>query len=396
MKAYIFPGQGSQARGMGGDLFDAYPEMTVIADDVLGYSIKQLCLEDARDELNSTQFTQPALFVVNALSYRRRLEETGAAPDYLAGHSLGEFNALLAASCFDFATGLQLVRKRGELMSQASGGGMAAIINATKDQIEAILQDNGLSNIDLANFNAPKQIAISGAAEEIEKAAKLFNGDMLFFPLKTSGAFHSRLMRPSQNKFKSFLKDFTLVDPQIPVIANVTARPYKDGQVAATLTKQIASSVRWTESVEYLLQLAHDRGEEAEIEEIGHGNVLTKLVRTIRQQVANSGAQREAANGKAAAEPVSAEPAAKAAQVASTTIVATLPPQPVVKGNAAEKVRAWNSRYPIGTRVQSVMKGYGELETSSEATVLFGHRAAVYMKGYNGYFDLDEVTPVPV
>ncbi|MGO4778772.1 acyltransferase domain-containing protein, partial [Lysobacter sp. 2RAB21] len=133
MKTYMFPGQGSQARGMGGDLFDAYPELTAKADAVLGYSIKELCLEDPRRELGKTQFTQPALYVVNALSYYKRIQDTGETPDYLAGHSLGEFNALLAAECFDFETGLKLVKKRGELMSQATQGAMAAIVNATRE-----------------------------------------------------------------------------------------------------------------------------------------------------------------------------------------------------------------------------------------------------------------------
>ena len=128
MKTYIFPGQGSQAKGMGGDLFNEFKELTDTADKVLGYSIKELCLEDPRSELNKTQFTQPALFVVNALTYYKRIQETGKKPDYVAGHSLGELNALLAAECFSFEQGLKIVKKRGELMSEAPSGGMAAIL----------------------------------------------------------------------------------------------------------------------------------------------------------------------------------------------------------------------------------------------------------------------------
>src|SRR5689334_5966402 len=129
MKAFVFPGQGSQAKGMGGTLFDEFQELTEKADRILGYSIKELCLEDPRKELNRTQFTQPALYVVNAFSYFAKIRETGQKPDYVAGHSLGEFNALLAAECFDFEAGLEIVKKRGELMSEATGGGMAAILN---------------------------------------------------------------------------------------------------------------------------------------------------------------------------------------------------------------------------------------------------------------------------
>src|SRR5205823_13876450 len=124
MLAYIFPGQGSQTRGMGGNLFDDFPELTAQADAILGYSIKKLCLEDPNQELNQTQFTQPALFVVNALTFLKKNQK----PDYVAGHSLGEYNALFAAEVFDFATGLNLVKKRGELMSEAKNGGMAAVI----------------------------------------------------------------------------------------------------------------------------------------------------------------------------------------------------------------------------------------------------------------------------
>ena len=111
MKVYMFPGQGSQSKGMGGDLFDRFKDMTEKADSILGYSIKELCLEDPRSELGKTQFTQPALYVVNALSYFSKIEEAGKAPDFVAGHSLGEFNALMAAQCFDFETGLKLVCK---------------------------------------------------------------------------------------------------------------------------------------------------------------------------------------------------------------------------------------------------------------------------------------------
>ncbi|QYF93467.1 ACP S-malonyltransferase [Massilia sp. PAMC28688] len=367
MLTYIFPGQGSQARGMGADLFDAYPDMTAKADALLGYSIKELCLTDPRNELGKTQFTQPALFVVNALSYRRRLEESGKRPDFVAGHSLGEFNALLAAGCFDFETGLQIVKKRGELMSQADSGAMAAILNASKDQVEAILKDAGLDQIDLANYNSHSQVVISGAVDEIEKAQHCFKGNMMFYPLNTSGAFHSRFMAHSQKEFTAFLAQFSLGAPQIPVIANVTARPYEDGAVADTLARQIAGMVRWCESVEYLLQL----DPAMTFEEVGHGEVLAKLVRSITQHV------RKHAPAPVAAAPAAAAPIAPAAA------------RPRV--DAEQVVREWNSKYPVGSQVRSTMQGYDALETRTEAMVLFGHRAAVYMKGYNGYFDLTEL-----
>jgi malonyl CoA-acyl carrier protein transacylase len=342
---------------MGGALFDQFPQLTREADDILGYSVKELCLEDPRSELNETQFTQPALYVVNALTYFERIRQAGSVPDYLAGHSVGEFNALLAAECFDFATGLQLVRKRGELMSQAGGGAMAAILNATQGEIEALLADGGLTNIDLANYNTPSQIVISGAADEIGKAQFLFKGKMLYYPLNTSGAFHSRFMRAAQDEFHGCLKGFELSDPKRPVISNVTARPYERGEILDNLSRQISSTVRWCEGIQYLLGLATNGSGAMQFEEIGHGDVLTKLVHTIKQQ---SGVR----------------PKAPAPQ------------------SADEKVLHWNQKYPIGTKVRSTMAEYKALVTRTAAVVLFGHRAAVYMSGYNGYFDLDELTPV--
>jgi malonyl CoA-acyl carrier protein transacylase len=365
MKTYMFPGQGSQSKGMGEALFDAFPELTAKADHILGYSIKELCVQDPRRELNKTQFTQPALYVVNALSYYKKVADSGTKPDYLAGHSLGEFNALLAAECFDFESGLRMVQKRGELMGQISGGAMAAIMNASKDEIVATLNKHGLTNIDLANYNTPAQIVISGLADEITRAATFFQeGRVLFYPLNTSGAFHSRYMQSVKEEFTAFLQNFAFAEPKTPVIANVTARPYQHGQVLDNLAQQIASTVRWSESIQYLLELEPAM----ELIELGHGDVLTKLAHYIRQQTPSL--QRAPAP----------QPAPKAEEA----------PQPA---DVAEKVRFWNRRYPIGTRVKSLVMDYGGLETRTEAMVLFGHRAAVYMKGYNGYFDLDEIAP---
>ncbi|MGH7487375.1 MAG: acyltransferase domain-containing protein, partial [bacterium] len=170
MSTFIFPGQGSQHKGMGKDLFSRYPHIVDIADSVLGYSTRELCLDDPNNVLTETQFTQPALYVVNALTYFHTIGSKATRPDYVAGHSLGEYNALLAAEVIDFETGLRLVQKRGQLMAQVKGGGMAAVVGLSDAQIERVLAEAALTCIDIANRNSPSQFVISGRVEDIQKA----------------------------------------------------------------------------------------------------------------------------------------------------------------------------------------------------------------------------------
>lgn len=277
MITYIFPGQGAQYRGMGGILFDEYKELTAQADTILGYSIKELCLNDPDLYLSKTQYTQPALYVVNVLSYlkNRRI------PDFVAGHSLGEYNALFAAGAFDFATGLELVKKRGELMSHFIDGKMAAVIGLNEDEVNDVLQKNNLKTIDIANYNAPKQIVISGLKNDIDSAEIIFkeNKDIqMFVPLNTSGPFHSRYMKEAETLFASFIDTIQISTLEIPVISNVHARPYKQSDIKQNLIDQMTHSVKWTESIRYLMSLG-----KMEFKEIGPGNVLKGLVRRIRQ-----------------------------------------------------------------------------------------------------------------
>ncbi|MFS0873159.1 ACP S-malonyltransferase [Paenibacillus xylanilyticus] len=281
MKAYVFPGQGSQHKGMGGTLFDEFTDLIEQADEILGYSIKRLCLEDPDNQLGQTQYTQPALYVVSALSFLKKVQETGNKPDYVAGHSLGEYNALFAAGAFDFSTGLRMVKKRGELMSLVSGGGMAAVIGFTVEQIDRVLMENGLDAIDIANHNSPDQIVIAGLKTDILRAQPFFEeaGVGMYIPLNVSGAFHSRYMAESKRSFETYLESFEFSKLEIPVISNIYARPYKQRQVKNNLVQQIVSPVKWTDSIRYLMGLG-----EIEIEELGPGNVLTKLVTTIRRK----------------------------------------------------------------------------------------------------------------
>jgi len=277
-KIYVFPGQGSQSVGMGGELFDQFSEMVNQADEVLGYSIKDLCLNDPEKKLGLTDYTQPALYIVNALTYLSKTEEASLRPDFVAGHSLGEYNALFAAGVFDFITGLKLVQKRGQIMVKVTGGGMAAVIGMQPDKIKQVLKDASFESIDIANLNSPKQTVISGRKEDIDAVKTVFEdaGVRLFIPLKVSGAFHSRYMQDAQNEFAGFLKSFEFQPVQIPVIANYTAASYQDGETINNMTQQISSPVRWVESIQYLKQQP-----EAEFEEIGPGNVLTKLIKQI-------------------------------------------------------------------------------------------------------------------
>ena len=277
--ACMFPGQGSQKTGMGAGLFEAFPDLTRTADQVLGYSIKDLCLSDATGRLDKTQFTQPALFVVNALSWLSEKQQDGLVPAFLLGHSLGEYNALFAAGVFDFETGLRLVQKRGALMAEAKAGGMAAVIGMTAERVRQVLDEGGLSSLDLANINAGTQIVISGPPDDLTRAEPLFEqaGSKMYIRLKVSGAFHSRYMKDAADAFTAFMRDFRFGVPATTVISNVEAKPYDPERIAGLLARQLTSPVRWNESINHLV------GQKVEtFREVGPGTVLGGLVRKIR------------------------------------------------------------------------------------------------------------------
>ncbi|HLP62594.1 MAG TPA: ACP S-malonyltransferase, partial [Candidatus Deferrimicrobium sp.] len=280
MKAYLFPGQGSQQKGMGAGLFDEFSDLIQKADEILGYSLKTLCLEDPGGQLMQTQFTQPALYVVNALSYLKKIQgETK--PDYVLGHSVAEYNALFASGVVDFETGLKLVKKRGELMAEASGGGMAAVMGLPEEKIQALLKENDFKNLYIANYNSSYQIAISGLKEEIVKAEAVFlkGGAKYYRVLNVSGAFHTPYMADAKKEFKNYVKKFKFSDITIPIIANVTARPYKQDQVKENIIEQITSPVRWMESIRYLLAKG---GIASEFSEIGGGGLSVVKALAIR------------------------------------------------------------------------------------------------------------------
>lgn len=290
MQAFLFPGQGSQKRGMGQGLFDEVEQFVAVEsriDTLLGYSLRELCLEDPQRRLNETQYTQPALFVVNALHALHALHalRQGERPVACAGHSLGEYNALLVAGCFDLLTGVRLVQKRGELMARARNGGMAAVVGLVQERIQDVLRQEGLSGIDVANFNAPSQIVISGPNSEIQRAVAPMQaaGASAVVPLAVSAAFHSRYMAPAASAFAEFLAPFEFKAPGVPVIANVTGEPVEArGDASATikslLVRQISTSVQWVRTMRHLLSLGP-----LQFRELGPGNVLTRLASQFPQ-----------------------------------------------------------------------------------------------------------------
>ncbi|WP_399882200.1 ACP S-malonyltransferase [Streptomyces sp. BBFR51] len=320
--AWLFPGQGAQRRGMGRDLFDRYPEAMAAADRILGFSVRELCLDDDGGRLTATRYLQPALFVVNELSRRAYAAAREPAPDYLAGHSLGEYNALLAADAFDFETGIALVARRGELMGRATGGAMTAVVGPGAARIADLLAEAGIDDVDVANRNSAEQVVLSGPAESLSRAAAAVTaaGAGRCVPLRVSAAFHSRYMADAAREFASFIEGFELRDPRLPVIANVTARPYRPGEVARLLVAQVHSAVRWSESMRHLLAQGVDR-----IAEQGPGRVLTQLWDAAVKQAANAPAPEPRQAADAAPAPAAARTAAPASAAVGAVPAAAAP-----------------------------------------------------------------------
>lgn len=278
MRAYLFPGQGSQKKGMGAELFARYPQYVKKADEILGYSIEELCVSDPHNQLNFTAYTQPAIFVVSVLHYLDTLK-TENRPDYAAGHSIGEYAALFAAEAFDFETGLTIVKKRAELMSQAAGGLLAAVVGLRQDELEARIDASGLEGLEIANINSPTQTVVGGPAQLVQAFAKFSEGQPgRVIPLKVSGAFHTSYMRQAQESFRTFLEDMIFREPSITVLANYTAQPHHRETMGEILANHLANRVRWTESIEYLLNAGVQS-----FTEIG-SRILLPMVDDIRDQ----------------------------------------------------------------------------------------------------------------
>lgn len=269
--AWIFPGQGSQKTGMGGDLLnlDAAKEKFAQAEKILGWSAIEICHEE--DKISRTLYTQPCLYVIESILVDL-LRQKGQQPDLVAGHSLGEYIALYAAGVFDWAAGLTLVKRRAELMDSVAGGMMAALIGFDSEQLEQQIQQT--PDVVLANDNSSTQVVISGTPEAVKKVLSQVKSKRAV-PLNVSGAFHSPLMAAAASEFQEVLQSVVFNSAQVPVLSNVEPTPAVDGDVLKErLSRQITGAVRWRETSERFRQEGIEQ-----VIEIGPGNVLTGLIK---------------------------------------------------------------------------------------------------------------------
>ncbi|MFO1445865.1 ACP S-malonyltransferase [Bacillus sp. Bva_UNVM-123] len=288
--AFIFPGQGSQTVGMGLALAEAEQSVMAFfqkADKKLNLPLSELIFNGPQEELTLTTNAQPAL-LTTCIAILEYFKQSGVKPDYVAGHSLGEYTALVAAGVISFEDGVYAVRKRGEYMEEAVPNGegtMAAVLGLDRDKLREITEEITTEGtiVQLANLNCPGQIVISGSRKGVELASLKAkeSGAKRVMPLVVSGPFHSELMKPAAEKFTSVLNDFHMNDAAVPVIANVTAREMTSiDEMKERLIEQLYSPVLWEDSVQRMLQLGVDT-----FIEIGPGKVLSGLVKKINKTV---------------------------------------------------------------------------------------------------------------
>lgn len=287
--AYLFPGQASQYSGMGRDLAETFPESRAAfeeADAALGFAISKLCFEGSEDDLKLTENTQPAIFTVS-IAALRAIEKRGMAPDFAAGHSLGEYSGLVAAGALDFATGVKLLHKRGQFMQEAvpkGEGAMAAILGLSPSDVAEICRKAADHDVvSPANLNSPEQIVISGNAAAVKRAVEIASqsGAKRAVMLPVSAPFHCALMEPAQKKLEPELRSAAFGALRIPLITNVDAEAITSGEEARdALIRQVTMPVRWLDSIRELI----DEGVRIFVE-VGPSKVLGGLLRQIDRSV---------------------------------------------------------------------------------------------------------------
>ncbi len=290
MIAYIFPGQGSQAPGMGKDLADKFAAARQVfeeADEAVGFALSELCFNGPAEQLQLTENTQPAILTTSIAVLRAMESEGFPRPDFVAGHSLGEYSALVAAGSLSLSDAVTTVRARGRYMQEAvpvGTGAMAAILGVSLETIEAACAEAAQGEVcGAANINSPSQIVIAGDAAAIDRAIELLKerGAKRAIKLNVSAPFHCALMKPAQDRLESDLRSVDMKEAIVPVVTNVDAKAEQNGsKLRDSLVHQVSQPVRWLQSVEFLI----NQGVQTFIE-IGPGKVLSGLVRQINRDV---------------------------------------------------------------------------------------------------------------
>jgi [acyl-carrier-protein] S-malonyltransferase len=286
--AFFFPGQGSQAAGMGKELAALYPvahHTFQEADDALGFALSRLCFEGPDDKLKMTEITQPAILTVST-AVARVLQEKGVIPQFVAGHSLGEYSAHVAAGTLEFADAVRIVRNRGKYMQEAvpaGEGAMAAVLGISLEQLQQVCAEAARERmpevVSPANINSPDQIVISGSAKAVERAAELAkqHGAKRAIMLPVSAPFHCALMQPAQDRLAKDLAALEFSNPEMPVVANIDAAPKTTADPSRdALIRQVTGAVQWVGCVRKLIELGATT-----FVEVGPGKVLTGLMRQI-------------------------------------------------------------------------------------------------------------------